>query len=157
MILLGAILLAAVTVLYILLPLLRGTEASMVGDDVELNKLRHRKRVALLGLRDAQYDFQSGKLEEEDFRSLKGSLATEALAAMDEEAALLARREEGAQTSGGGRRAEIEAEIAELRASLKDGRICPSCGLPNARNARFCADCGASLTRTDAPGTPVGS
>ncbi|TVP75658.1 MAG: zinc-ribbon domain-containing protein [Gemmatimonadales bacterium] len=154
--LIAAISLAGLVVLWILFPLLKGLEAPMSGDDVELNELLHRKKVALLGLRDAEYDFQSGKLEEEDYRALKGSLATEALAAMDEEARLLAQRASTGPEGRAGRRAEIEAEIAELRAELREGKICPSCGLPNARNARYCSDCGTELGRgTPASPTPA--
>lgn len=84
----GVALIAAAVVLFILQPVVKGIHASLEREDDELTETEARKRVALLALRDVEYDFLSGKLDEADYRSLKAELTAEALAALeaDEEA-----------------------------------------------------------------------
>lgn len=144
--LLLALLLAGGTVFLILQPLLTGEGAPMERDDDELTDVQHRKRIALLGLRDVEYDFHAGKLDEDDYRSQKAKLSAEALEAMDQELGEI--RERGARGRGS---AEVEAEIAALRISLREGAVCGQCGELNPRSARFCGSCGAALPRSSSP------
>jgi hypothetical protein len=140
--LLLALLLAGGTVFLILQPLLTGESAPMGRDDDELTDAQHRKRIALLGLRDVEYDFHAGKLDEADYRSQKAKLSQEALEAMD-----LELGEEQGRSARVRARAEVEAEIAALRESLREGVVCGQCAELNPRNARFCGGCGAALPR----------
>ena len=137
--LVAAVALAACIVLFILHPLLTGSSASMEEDHHELTEAQHRKRVALLGLRDVEYDFHAGKLDETDYRHLKKGLAAEALEAMELETHEL-REAEGGQLSP-----ELEEEIAAMRSSLREGSICHECGEPNPRGSRYCGECGTGL------------
>lgn len=135
-----ALLLAGGTVFLILQPLLTGESAPMGRDDDELTDAQHRKRIALLGLRDVEYDFHAGKLDEVDYRSQKAKLSQEALEAMD-----LELGEEEGRSARVRVRAEVEEEIAALRESLREGVVCGQCAELNPRNARFCGGCGAAL------------
>ena len=47
-------------------------------------RLRRQKEEALAGIRDAEFDFQLGKLSEEDYQQMRSRLEGEALAAMTE-------------------------------------------------------------------------
>jgi len=153
-ILVPAVLLAIAVVFFVLFPVVVGESAPMDRDEAELTETQHRKRIALLALRDVEYDFHAGKLDETDYRRLKQEIAAEALEALDSEEAEWAAREsaragdrataagEGVPTSGSD---PIEAEIAALRASIREGMICPHCGHPNPRGSRFCGDCGSAL------------
>jgi hypothetical protein len=144
------LLLAGGTVFLILQPLLTGQSAPMGRDEEEMTDAQHRKRIALLGLRDVEYDYHAGKLDEEDYWSLKQKLSAEALEAMDLE--LSEELERGAR---GEARAQMEAEIAALRTSLREGVVCGQCGDLNPRIARFCGACGAALPKPGAsPPTP---
>lgn len=149
-----AILLALASVAFVLLPLVTGREAPMLREDEELTDAQHRKRIALLALRDVEYDFHAGKLDEVDYRSLKQQISSEALEAIDaEEAEWLALEAAHARASGGefaevhpgGIPSDLEEEIAELRSSIREGAVCPHCGHPNPRGSRFCGDCGSAL------------
>ncbi|MDX1493609.1 MAG: zinc ribbon domain-containing protein [Longimicrobiales bacterium] len=137
---LGVALVAAAVVLFILQPVVRGIHASLEREDDELTETEARKRVALLALRDVEYDFLSGKLDEEDYRALKAELTAEALAALeaDEEA------KKGSVASGGAGDA-LEAEIARMRQELRSGSVCPSCSYANEEGSRFCSACGHAL------------
>jgi hypothetical protein len=108
--------------------------------------------VTLLALRDVEYDFHAGKLDETDYRQMKSELAEEALEAIDrEEAEWLAREAgrpgtgEGAVVAPGHIPDDVEAEIASLRASIREGVVCSQCAHPNPPGSRFCGDCGAAL------------
>jgi len=142
---LGAALVAAAAVLFILQPIARGLHASLDRKADELTETEARKRVALLALRDVEYDFLAGKLDEDDYRSLKGELTAEALSALE------ADEEWRAQHGGGAPVEDLEAEIARVRAGLRMGTTCTTCGFANDDGSRFCSSCGASLSTT-----PVG-
>ena len=76
-----------------------------------------RRRVALASLRELEYDFLGGKLDDADYRSQKDRLSREALAAMA-----------AAEEVGGG--------------SVSDRH---RCGFLNPPGSRFCSGCGARL------------
>ncbi|MBT8487377.1 MAG: zinc ribbon domain-containing protein, partial [Gemmatimonadetes bacterium] len=169
---LGVALVAAAVVLFILQPVVRGLHASLEREDDELTETEARKRVALLALRDVEYDFLSGKLDEDDYRSLKAELTAEALAALEaDEAAKAGRRvpagarqmvattggadDDGvagaaSDTPPGGAGAEeaLEAEIARMRGALRGSGVCPSCAYSNEEGSRFCSACGHALADT---------
>lgn len=139
---LGAALVAAAVVLFILQPVVKGIHASLVREEDELTDTEARKRVALLALRDVEYDYLAGKLDENDYRSLKSELTAEALAALEADEAARAAMA-GRKASGGD--VDLEAEIARVRSTLRAGPTCPSCGYGNAEGSRFCSACGSPL------------
>jgi cytochrome c-type biogenesis protein CcmI len=143
-----AILLTVAVVAVIFHPLVTGRAAPLEASTEDLTDAQHRKRMALLALRDVEYDFHAGKLDEADYRNLRAQASTEALAALDEE-------ERGAPASASATgRPDVEAEIAALRASIREGAVCPHCAHPNPRGSRFCGECGAAIAtspRADAP------
>ncbi len=135
---LGAALVAAAVVLFLIQPMARGLHASLERQDDELTETEARKRVALLALRDVEYDYLAGKLDEKDYRSLKGELTAEALAALE--------ADEMARNGGGSvDAAALEAEIAQARLGLKLGSYCPECGFAAEPDSRFCSSCGHTL------------
>jgi len=134
----GVALIVAAVLLFIMQPVVRGLHASLEREDDELTETEARKRVALLALRDVEYDYLAGKLDEEDYRSLKSELTAEALAALE--------ADEAARANGtGGAEDDIEAEIARVREGLKSGVACPDCGFMNEQGSRFCSSCGHQL------------
>lgn len=132
----GAALVTVAVVLFLLQPVTRGLHASLDRTEDELTETEARKRVALLALRDVEYDFLSGKLDEKDYRNLKGELTAEALAALE--------ADEKAR-DGTASREELEAEIARVRADLRGGPTCAECGFTNEPRSRFCSSCGTPL------------
>ena len=139
MALLGALLLVAAVVLFILLPVARGQHASLVRDDDELTETEARRRVTLLALRDVEYDYHTGKLDETDYLALRKELSAEALAAL-----------KAAEGDAAGPDLDLEAEIAAVRAGLETGTTCGSCGHRNPEGSRFCAACGRPLAAREA-------
>jgi len=134
---LGATLVTLAVVLFLIQPVTKGIHASLDREEDELTDTEARKRVALLALRDVEYDFLSGKLDETDYRALKGELTAEALAALE--------ADESARTGGTATMEALEAEIAATRAGLRSGASCPECGYTNGAASRFCSSCGSPL------------
>jgi len=135
--LLGAVLVTLAIVLFLLQPVTKGLYASLEREEDELTETEARKRVALLALRDVEYDFLSGKLDEQDYRALKGELTAEALAALE--------ADENARSLGTSAVEQLEAEIAAARAGLRAGVSCDECGFTNVAASRFCSACGSPL------------
>ncbi len=136
---LGSVLIAGAVVLFILQPVVKGLHASLEREEDELTDTEARKRVALLALRDVEYDFLAGKLDENDYRSLKAELTAEALAALEADEAARGGDAATAET-------DLEAEIAVIRAGLAAGELCDTCGYALEEGSRFCSSCGAALT-----------
>ena len=152
------VILAVAMVVFVLYPIVSGREALMEWDEEELTEAQHRRNVALLALRDVEYDFHAGKLDAADYGRLKQEISAEALRAIDEEEAeWLARHAERPEREEGEpppeARTALEAEIAALRDSIRAGVICPQCGNPNPKGSRYCGDCGSGLP---VPGSPAG-
>ena len=152
------ILLGLAVVFFVLYPVLSGREASMEWDEEELTEAQHRRNIALLALRDVEYDFHAGKLDSTDYRSLKQQISAEALEAIDDEEAEWLAREAAVEspapqeaTPAPEARSALEAEIAALRDAIRDGVICPQCGHPNPGGSRYCGDCGSGLPASGGP------
>jgi hypothetical protein len=136
---LGAALVSAAVILFIVQPVAKGLHASLEREEDELTETEARKRVALLALRDVEYDYLAGKLDENDYRSLKGELTAEALAALEADEKARSGEASGVDASS------LEAEIAQARLGLREGSFCPECGFANEPGSRFCASCGHAL------------
>lgn len=78
-----------------------------------------RKRVALASLKEVEYDYAAGKLDEADYREMRDRLSVEAL------------------------RALRAAEAVRVPVAAKPVRH--ACGFVNPGGSRFCAGCGAPL------------
>ena len=161
----GVTLVSAGVILFVMMPVLRGDWAALERSDDEVTEVDARKQAALRGLRDAEYDYRSGKLDEADFQALKSDLARQALEAMEEEEesaaghaadeatptdaaakrskGSAAKRAKGASPNSDGD--SLEAEIARVRKGMAEGRTCSECGHLNVKKSRFCTGCGARL------------
>ncbi|MCK5652053.1 MAG: c-type cytochrome biogenesis protein CcmI [Gemmatimonadetes bacterium] len=134
---LGALLVTAAVVIYVLYPIITGAQAPLERLDDEPTEAEMRKTVALKALRDVEYERAMGKLDDGDYEFLKAELSSEALAAL--------QAEEEATGAGGSSAAGLEGEIVAARARLRSGPICDACGEANETGSRFCAQCGRPL------------
>jgi Double zinc ribbon len=96
--------------------------------------------VALLALKEIEFDRETGKLSEEDYRFLKEKYTAEALDAL--------RAEEQAMAPD-----DVEALIAHRVRALRSAaasappgaRVCPACGPRPEPDAAYCSTCGSRL------------
>ncbi|MCY4647554.1 MAG: zinc ribbon domain-containing protein [Gammaproteobacteria bacterium] len=144
MILLGAVLVAAAVVLYVVQPVFSGERASLASLDEEFTEAEARRHLSLVALRDVEYDFATGKVDERDYRRLRDELGREALDALRE----VQRSRDQAEDAPPAKDAvadDLEREIAAYRAALRSGTLCDRCGSANVAEALFCATCGRQL------------
>jgi hypothetical protein len=96
--------------------------------------------IALLALKEIEFDRETGKLSEEDYRFLKEKYTAEAIEAL--------RAEEGMKAPD-----DVEALIAHRVRALRSAaasappgaRVCPTCGPRPEADAVFCSTCGSRL------------
>ncbi|HET6765560.1 MAG TPA: zinc ribbon domain-containing protein [Longimicrobiaceae bacterium] len=138
--LLLASVLAAAAALFVVLPLLERSTA-LVADAApgEVLDAEARKRVALASLKELEYDFLAGKLDDADYRSQRDLLSGEALRAI-RTADEVAERWDGNAAVG----AKVKP-ASRLDAALAAEAGRHACGFVNATGSRFCAGCGARL------------
>jgi hypothetical protein len=150
----GMTLVSAGVILFVMLPVFRGDWATMERSGDEVTEVDARKQAALRGLRDAEYDYRSGKIDQADYQMLKSDLARQALEAMQEEGVAGNAANDGTPAHAGAKHAKsptpdpvksLEAEIALVRKGIAQGRTCPGCGHLNVKKSRFCTGCGAPL------------
>jgi hypothetical protein len=96
--------------------------------------------VALLALKEIEFDRETGKLSDADYQYLKDKYTSEALVAI--------RNEEGAAVPD-----DVEAVIAHRVRALRsavatappDAPACPSCGPRPEEDAVYCSTCGGRM------------
>lgn len=149
----AALLLVGVTLFLILQPILSGSGAPLRSAEEDTTEAQFKKRVSLLQLRDAEYEYAMGKLGEEDYQALRTEISAEALAAIRAEEAESRRAGGATEPAPAPTDAELEAEIAAVRTRLSEGLFCSQCGHPNPAGSRFCGNCGSPLRPSEsAPG-----
>ena len=108
---------------------------------------------ALLALKEIEFDRETGKLSDEDYRFLKQKYTAEAIEAL--------RAEEGAQAPD-----DVEALVAHRVRALRSAAatappgapVCSTCGPRPESDALFCSTCGSGLAASAACtrcGTPL--
>lgn len=138
---LAAGLLVLAVVAYVISPIIQRQHAPLSTEGDALTDALSRKRVALMALRDAEYDFATGKVDQRDYDALRQELSSQALDAL-RDAETLESPEAGAASDD-----VIEAEIAQVRAGLASGVACAHCGQLNRQGSNFCTSCGRPLAQ----------
>ena len=125
------ILLAAV----LLAPLLEGSRDERAEGDAE-----RRLADALEALREIEFEHETGKLSDEDYRVLRAEHAHEAIAARDAGA--------GASSSDAAARDTRRPEVDAASQVAHPAERCRICEAPLRSGARFCSRCGTAVAET---------
>lgn len=136
--LLFAALLATAAALFVIRPLLAARRAILAdAAPGAVLDAEARKRVALASLKELEYDFLGGKLDEADYRAQRDLLSREALQAI-RAADAVAGEWDGDAAAGAKPASRLDAALA-----AEAGRH--RCGFVNPAGSRFCAGCGSRL------------
>ncbi|MDH3602473.1 MAG: zinc ribbon domain-containing protein [Candidatus Tectomicrobia bacterium] len=143
------VLIAAGLVIFIGEPLVRRHphETLDSAQDREVDQLTLQKETLYMAIRDLDFDYHTGKVDEQDFTELRSRLENEAIAIL---------RDLDKIDPFAGLDDELECQIAALRqtrsatavAALSDlsaPSVCTHCGTPLQGDENFCAVCGHSL------------
>jgi Tfp pilus assembly protein PilN len=139
-----ALLLAALAVLYVALPLFRPTRTVLIDESGPLAELILRKDTLLQSIKELEFDYQTGKLSEEDYQRMDQRQRQQAI--------VLLRQIEQTLPAAAGLEAELEAAIrrqrtASDRASVTEAEAmsCPRCQSTVRPADKFCPECGFAL------------
>jgi hypothetical protein len=160
---------AALAIAYVTAPLWRPRRPLVEADDTPLAALIERKDATLRAIKELEFDYQMGKLSEEDFERDNVRLRHQAIALMKRieelapeseeldarlESLIAQHRQVSDPVAGNGVDAgvdEVETETETVRepsAEAKAEKIfCPACGAPADPDDNFCAVCGAPLRK----------
>jgi hypothetical protein len=154
--------LIGLTVIWIVRPLLQGTQTSRerTPEARAVAELSAQHAIILKSLRDLDGDYAAGKMAQDDYTAQRASTLAEGVAVLQR---LDSLKERLAQTDPALDQA-IEEAVAARRA-LPDAMperkpVCQGCGSVVRLGARFCDQCGAPLTAptlTPAPGAEGGA
>jgi NADH:ubiquinone oxidoreductase subunit D len=132
----------------------------MVEDD-RLTELMAQKDTVLKGIKDMEFDYQVGKLSEEDYERFNLRLRRQAIgliqqieklapetASLDEQLEMFIERKrkvkEAAALNGNGR-APVAVPAIPAGSVTSPARFCTECGQPAEAAHRFCASCGSPI------------
>jgi rRNA maturation endonuclease Nob1 len=96
--------------------------------------VEEQKRQSLVAIQELDFDFQTGKIEQPDYESLRAALLADAAQAF-----------EAADLMGSAPEDELEKMVNDRRRKLKNTRRCDHCGASLRSQNRFCSACGAQV------------
>jgi len=117
----GVALSGALVLALLVMPLWREHTGDALAGETETAAGREREAV-IAALRDLEHDFETGKVETEDYGTLRGELRARAIELMRD-----------------------ERETPTSSAALESAAVCSECGAVPDPSHRFCAQCGAAL------------
>lgn len=127
-------------------PLWRGPSREREPFDEPAAPEETRKGVALLALREIDFDRETGKLSDQDYERLKTAYTAEAVAALRLEEGRAARAPDSVESLIAARVLQMRVGgPASLRPSASTTEHCPNCGPRPESDALFCSECGRAL------------
>lgn len=118
------------TLLFVAYPLFRRESVTVSEDTLtesDFSDLLYRKEAAYIALVDLEFDYKTGKIADDDYKTMKSGMETEALS-------LIKQVDE-----------YKKAGPAQTAPKTDNKRFCTNCGIPVAKEQRFCAECGTRL------------
>jgi hypothetical protein len=134
MVILAGLLLAGLSVLLVLEPLIRPAPP-VEPPEPERDPALERRDLALAALKEIEFDRATGKLSDADYGRLRERYTAEAVAAL--------RATDAPSTTGSDEDA-VERLIAQTREMVRGKRFCSECGSMLEGSGRYCVECGSA-------------
>ncbi|HKI84792.1 MAG TPA: zinc ribbon domain-containing protein [Candidatus Krumholzibacteria bacterium] len=130
------VLLAVVSVAFCFRPFMRGNlhQMALSRSDTPIGRLNQRKETLLQNIADLDFEYNMGKLSEEDYSTLRGNLKQQAMETLEQIDLL---RESNSMLAPKG------APKPQLASGAS---FCSKCGTPLGTEDRFCSACGARVS-----------
>jgi NADH pyrophosphatase NudC (nudix superfamily) len=149
-----AILLAVA--MYLAAPLMANRSPRVVQETQEVSSLLAERERLLTALQELDFDYQLGKIPEEDYPVQRADLLQKGVGVLKQLDALASSRpsharpiEQGISPEQGGQLSDddIESMLAARRKArkTKSAGFCPRCGKPVLVTDQFCPSCGKAL------------
>ena len=123
-------------------PLFRKDDSleSAIIEETEWDLLQRKKEVILGNIQDLDFEYKCGKLSEEDYTQIRGEMSGEAAAVFHEIDSIESSKDLDALI-------RREVQVRRGKRGQAGQAVCPSCSVKTPVTNKFCADCGARLTR----------
>lgn len=130
------VLLAAVSVAFCFRPFMRGDlhQLAMSQNDTPIGRLNQRKETLLQNIADLDFEYNMGKLSDEDYQSLRGNLKLQAMETLQQIDLL---RESNSMFAPKG---------ASKPKAVSTSSFCSQCGTSLGTEDHFCSACGARVS-----------
>jgi hypothetical protein len=120
---------------------LRRTERDAAAKDSPLDRIQAERELIYTAIRDLDHDFETAKLEEDDYTQMRDGLRAEAIELLRSEREVVAQK---------GVQKEAQSDAPDGTSATRTnqpvtGAFCPSCGEAVTANWRFCSHCGGNL------------
>lgn len=165
-----ALLISGVAILAVAWPLLKKGPTSVLVEDDRLVELLHRKDQVMISIKDLEFDYQVGKLSEEDYQLYDQRLRRQAVGLLQQiekvapeaarldaslEDAILRQRKVAATATQSPAAAMVantpHSAAVAVQSNGSDMRFCTNCGNQIASHHKFCANCGAAVESSNIP------
>lgn len=125
--------------LYIFEPFIRRGTVSLRDDYAEtpLQGLLSQKDTIYSALKDLEFDYQTGKLSDDDYEELRKKFTAEASTVLEEIDSMRSSK-------NGGSKAGKKSQKTASATAVKE-RTCDKCGFAHEEDDKFCQSCGADL------------
>jgi hypothetical protein len=145
--LLSCTVLAVLAGIFVLLPLFRKSDNSPDIEflaETELDRLVERKTAIYRNLKDLAFEYEMGRLSEEDFRQLEAGYKTDAAVILQklEQMGASEHLDESIEKDIASKKNGVSADASK---SPQNRTKCSSCGADVIPGKNFCADCGHRL------------
>lgn len=144
-----ALVMSLIILYYVIKPLLeskyRLAHLSVVQKNGSVSKLQQSKTELLSAIKEIDFEYQMGKLAQDDYDRLKQEYQANAVRVL---------QEIDKKKGGNDHEADVEDEIRRYRQQMKTGKpaaggeaknFCPACGSRVQPEYRFCSQCGEKL------------
>jgi len=101
--------------------------------DSDMSDLLYRKEAAYVALKDLEFDHNTGKIDDDDYKAMKTSFEAEALGILHS----IENYKKGIVTPS--------PASPGARSKGKGEKFCSNCGVAVKKAAKFCHECGARL------------
>jgi hypothetical protein len=165
--LLIAALVSLLAIYFAVLPLLRPGRATLLVDDDKLVELLGRKDATLQAIKDLEFDYQVGKMSQEDYQRHDQRLRRQAIgliqqiekiapasASLDEQLENIIAQFRQTTVAPAARpspeqplKAVVDTAPVATTTSPQATRFCTECGKPVQPDHKFCAHCGAPIAQ----------
>ena len=139
----GALLIGALVLWIVFSPMIsRGSDLRMPPEPVAEEETR--SGIALLALKEIEFDRATGKLSDGDYEMLKERYSAEAIEALDQDPLVAV-----GETAATDPEAMVAARLQQIRSAHTAGAVapppCPTCGPRPEPDALYCSSCGRLL------------
>ncbi|MDH5541645.1 MAG: zinc ribbon domain-containing protein [Nitrospinota bacterium] len=121
---------------YLGYPIYRPESALYTGilEGDEYHKLLYRKDTSLLTIKDLEFEFETGKIDEEDYLQLKNRYEADAIKLMKE----IDSYKKASESEG--------AKVTAMKSESAVKKFCSACGNKLETSAKFCSSCGTKVS-----------